>query len=285
MSEIMGLNIFDIVVIALVLLLSIKGLLNGFGKELFNALGLIGGIFVAAYFYKDAALYIHENFLNVSIKVLNLISVIVIFVLTWLIGNTIGKFFNSNDLSATSRIGGMIVKLISTFLIFSLIIYAFSTKKQIVQDFKSTIDGSKLYTLLRDTGAEILNMPVDLNSGNPQETTKEGTTEQNDTKAVEANTTEATTEPAKSESKKAEPAEEPKEKAQEATKTEPAKSEAATEEAAKTAPAIEANKTEEKPVKLEDIKPSKENNISKEAEETNASASNAEKNSTNSSEK
>ena len=39
---------FDLVVVALVLVLGIKGLLNGFIKEIFGIIGLIGGVIVAS---------------------------------------------------------------------------------------------------------------------------------------------------------------------------------------------------------------------------------------------
>ena len=163
MSELMGLNTFDIVVIALILLLSIKGLINGFTKELFGAIGLIGGIFIASYFNSDLAKYIHTNITDaVSIKVLKLLSLVVIFLLFWAIVSAIGKgvahISSSDYISATSRLGGMLVKMVKLFFVFSLIVYAFSTKPQVQKDFKNVIESSKLFPLLKDSGAAILNM-------------------------------------------------------------------------------------------------------------------------------
>jgi len=171
MTEIMGLNIFDIVVLALILLLSIKGLISGFTKELFSAIGLIGGIFVASYLHKDVANYIYTNLTNaVSIKLLNLISLIVIFVLFFIIAKYIGKglsLISSDDyISATSRFAGMIIKMFTLFFVFSLIVYAFSTREQVVEKFKDTLSSSKLYPLLKETGATILNMPIISNVSN-----------------------------------------------------------------------------------------------------------------------
>ncbi len=165
MNELMGLNIFDIVVIALILLLSIKGLINGFTKELFGAIGLIGGIFVASYFNSVVADYIYTNITDaISIKVLKLISLVLIFVLFWSIISAIGKgisHLSSDDyISVASRLGGMLIKMVKLFFIFSLIVYAFSTKPQVQKDFKDTIESSKLFPILQKAGSSILNMAV-----------------------------------------------------------------------------------------------------------------------------
>ena len=44
----MELNYFDLVVGIIILLLGLKGIINGFFKELFGLIGIIGGIFVAS---------------------------------------------------------------------------------------------------------------------------------------------------------------------------------------------------------------------------------------------
>ena len=210
MTQILGLNIFDIVVIGLILLLSIKGLLNGFTKELFGAIGLIGGIFVASYFHKTVAEYVHNNITDaLSINALNLLSLIVIFVLFLIVVTYIGKgvalIGDSESISATSRLGGMLIKIIKLFFIFALIVFAFSTKPQVAQKFKDTLDSSKLYPLLKNAGATILNMPIisDVNLGK-KDNKHEGNienkaTESNSTEAKETNSTNTTE--AKEESK------------------------------------------------------------------------------------
>jgi len=192
--ELLGLNIFDIVVIAIILLLSIKGLLNGLIKELFNLIGLIGGIFLASYFHNDLSNYIYENFTNaIPIKVLNLLSLIAIFVLFWIVMKYIAKaiayFSDSEFISTTSRLGGMVIKMVTTFFILSLITYALSTKPQFAQKFKPILDSSKLYTLLKNSGSLILNMPIVSNNknnkiGNEQNGTETIQKEQNSTKEI-----------------------------------------------------------------------------------------------------
>ena len=188
MNEVMGLNIFDLVVIALILLLSLKGLVNGFAKEFFSAVGLIGGIFVASYLHKDVANYLHENFIDfISVKALSLISLIVIFFIFWFIVSSIGKAISSLNssgyISTTSRLGGMLVNIIKLFFVFSLIVYAFAKQPQVKRDFKNIIESSKLFPLLKDTGAAILNMPIisDLSISDKNNTHKATTIKEDNT--------------------------------------------------------------------------------------------------------
>ena len=196
MTEIMGLNILDIAVIGLILLLSIKGLLSGFTKELFSAIGLIGGLFVASYFHKMVAEYIHSNITDaISMNTLNVISLILIFVLFLILATYIGKaisLIGSDDtISLTSRLGGMLVKIVKLFFVFSLIAFGFSSNEKVANKFKDTIESSKLFPVLQSTGSSILNLPL-LSSvkfgKNTADSNTKSASDTNSTKEASANT-------------------------------------------------------------------------------------------------
>ena len=179
-------NMFDAVVIGLIILLSLKGLISGFTKELFSALGIIGGLFAATFFNKEVAQYIGSNFdLGINIKVLELISLIAIFIAIFIIMKVIYKIIasiSSDDyISPTSRLGGMLIKMITLFFIFSLITFALSSKPQITEKFKDTLSSSKLYPLLKSTGATILNAPQLVNGSSNSSSLKDS----NNTKSAE----------------------------------------------------------------------------------------------------
>jgi len=109
-----------------------------------------------------------------------------------LIGKAFAMIGSDDDISAASRLGGMIVKLVTLFFVFSLITYAISTKKNVVEKIKDITDTSILYPLLKDTGASILNMPIIANASNTaQEQTNTNTS--NNANA-EANSTTTNTE-------------------------------------------------------------------------------------------
>jgi len=174
MANSMGFNIFDVVIVVLIVLLSLKGLFSGFKREFLSSLGLIGGIFTASYFHKTVANYIFSNITDtISIKVLNLISLITIFILFYifikLLSKAISIISSNNKISATSRLSGMVVKLATLFFILSLVTYAISTKKSISKKIKDTTNTSKLYPLLKNTGAYILNMHVASNTSNAKQ--------------------------------------------------------------------------------------------------------------------
>ena len=44
----MDFSIFDLIVGSIILLLGLKGILNGFFKELFGLIGIVGGIFIGS---------------------------------------------------------------------------------------------------------------------------------------------------------------------------------------------------------------------------------------------
>ena len=191
--ENLGFNLFDAVVIGLIILLSLKGLLSGFTKELFNAIGLIGGLFVASYYKKALATYLHDNFLNsLSMPLLELLSLLVIFISIFIVAKLLYKIVesvSSNDyISGASRLGGMLVKMITLFFVFSLIVFGLSSKPQVVNKFKDVLDSSKLYPLLKSSGALILNTNSEAGSIEETKTTESNATKE-ETKSSEANVT------------------------------------------------------------------------------------------------
>jgi len=198
MDNLLNINMFDAVVIGLILLLSIKGLLSGFLKEFFNSLALIGGLFVASMYKSEVAQYAKEYLnLDLSKNLLELISLIVIFLVSFLVVKAIFKIidsFLSEDLSLSSRLLGMIIKMFTLFFVFSLIVYGLSSKPQVTDKLKDTLNSSKLYPLLKNTGATILNMPeTNISSDNitvnAVSTNNTDTNKKDDSTTVENNTT------------------------------------------------------------------------------------------------
>ena len=164
MDGLLNINMFDAVVIGLIILLSLKGLLSGFTKEFFNSLALIGAIFIASFYKSEVAQYAKESLgLDFSTKLLELISLLIIFFATFFIVKLIYKLLDSfvldDNISIPSRLLGMLIKMITLFFIFSLIVYALSSKPQVTKKFKDTLNSSKIYPILKASGAYILNMP------------------------------------------------------------------------------------------------------------------------------
>ena len=86
---------FDIIVIALVLILGVKGIINGLIKESFGLIGLIGGLVVASRFSDVAESFISKNiykFENPSF--LQFVAFIGLWLVFWLVCLLVGKFLS-----------------------------------------------------------------------------------------------------------------------------------------------------------------------------------------------
>jgi len=62
----MDINYFDIVAAIIILLLGLKGIINGFFKELFGLIGIIGGLFIASRFGDNIGEYLNNLIFNFS---------------------------------------------------------------------------------------------------------------------------------------------------------------------------------------------------------------------------
>ena len=97
---------FDIVIGVIILLLGLKGILNGFFRELFGLVGIVGGVFIASRF----GTFVGETLLNPIFHLQNKAAInFAGFVLTlgifWLIMVGIGLAFQK--LSSVSGLGSL----------------------------------------------------------------------------------------------------------------------------------------------------------------------------------
>lgn len=132
--------IFDLVILAITLILGLKGLFRGLIKEVFGIIGIIGAIFVASRISKEigdllAPILVLEN--EATIK---LIGFVVALVGVWLVvysaGIIVSKIFSASGLGVVDRIFGFVFGAAKIFLIFSVIAYSLYQ----VQSFKKVID-------------------------------------------------------------------------------------------------------------------------------------------------
>uniref|UniRef100_UPI0040475CB8 CvpA family protein n=1 Tax=Aliarcobacter sp. TaxID=2321116 RepID=UPI0040475CB8 len=132
--------IFDLIILAVTLILGLKGLFRGLIKEVFGIIGIIGAIFVASRVSKDIGDLIAPILALENEATIKLIGFIVALVGFWLIVYTLGiivsKIFSASGLGIVDRIFGFIFGASKVFLIFSVIAYALYQ----VQSFKNTID-------------------------------------------------------------------------------------------------------------------------------------------------
>jgi len=158
----MDFHIVDMVIVGLILFLAIKGLVNGFSKELFNFLGLIGGIAVAARIHEIIGNLIAEQNLlpNVATNYQKVIGFIAVFIAIWIIFNLISSVvekFSSNETGIISRILGYIIGIARYGFIFALIIFGLNNTSFLKEKFAKHYEESQLFNPMAKIGEKLLN--------------------------------------------------------------------------------------------------------------------------------
>ncbi len=165
--EFMGFHTIDIIIAILILFLAIKGLINGFSKEILNFIAIVGGISLAANFNTTVVNFINEKHIipTITDSYAKIVGFIIIIVSVWLIISIISSIisrFSSDSISTISRIFGYIVSATRYFIIFSLIIFGFNQLEPFKSKTKKFETKTKLFIPMSKIGATILN--IDLNS-------------------------------------------------------------------------------------------------------------------------
>jgi membrane protein required for colicin V production len=156
-------NLLDIVVLALVALLGLKGLLRGLVKEVFGLISIVGGVFFASRFAETFGNYIHTAAFPVENEgVRSLVGFVILFALIWgtvqLVGTILAKIVTSSGLGFLDKLGGMAVGSAKIFLVFSIITYGFGSIGFIREMLLTKMADSFMYPLLYNTGSYIVNI-------------------------------------------------------------------------------------------------------------------------------
>jgi len=156
----MEFNTFDIIIVVLVALMSFKGFVNGFMKEFFGFMGLIGGIFMASRGSTWLANYIDANVYHVdNPATMKLIGFVLILAIVWGLASFIGAFFSilpNERISTSSKLAGMSVAGVKYFFIFALITSALFSNPVIKDNIANKIKGSQIYPILDRVGSMII---------------------------------------------------------------------------------------------------------------------------------
>ena len=156
-------NYFDITIGAIVLILGIKGFMNGFIKEVFGLVGLVGGVYFASRFAPTAATFIDTNFLHLeNIALLKLLGFLAVLIIIWLgatiLGSIFSKLTSASGLGFLNRLFGFIAGGGKYFLIFALIVTALSNVTLVKDNLEKYVKDSVLYPYLTAAGSSIINL-------------------------------------------------------------------------------------------------------------------------------
>lgn len=159
----MDYHILDIIVIALVTVLGLKGLFHGLVKEVFGLIGLVGGVFLASRFADETGAWVSSllPFIE-SESVGKLAGFAAGFLLFWVfmvsVGGIITKLVQKSGLGVVDKLGGAVVGGAKIFLIFAIVAYALGSIEFIKKRTDIVFEGSTLYPLLYDTGSYIMKL-------------------------------------------------------------------------------------------------------------------------------
>jgi len=159
----MDFNYFDVTIAAIILILGIKGFMQGFIKEAFGLVGLIAGVYFASRLAPDAAAFIDKNFFHLENQsLLTLIGFLAILILIWLSATILGSIFSKltsqSGLGFLNRLLGFVAGGGKYFLIFALIVTALSNVTLVKDNLEKYVKDSVLYPYLKEAGSYLINI-------------------------------------------------------------------------------------------------------------------------------
>jgi membrane protein required for colicin V production len=178
----MDMNYFDVAVGSVVLLLGLKGLLNGFSKEVFGMVGIVGGVYVASHIGGFIGKFLSDNLFHFeTATAINLIGFVFALGIFWLLMVALGAGFKKlsslSGLGPLDRVLGFLVGSSKFFFILSIIVYALFSVTAIKENFEPKMSNSIFYKPMFATGDFILHIETnDVKSlvGDQNQTEKDG---------------------------------------------------------------------------------------------------------------
>jgi len=159
---------FDIIITIIILFLGLKGILNGFFKELFGLLGIVGGIFIASRLGNDVGQYLSDMIFKFqNSAAINFTGFLVTLAVFWMfmvfIGFIFKKLSNMSGLGPVEKMLGFIFGAGKFFLISAVIAHAAYNIKVVKSSIDSTMQKSVLFPILVKTGSFIMKLdPVEI---------------------------------------------------------------------------------------------------------------------------
>lgn len=156
-------NYFDVAVGSIVLLLGLKGLMNGFSKELFGLIGIVGGLFVASHIGGPIGRFLNESLLHFeTAAAINLVGFVFTVGIFWLLMVALGAGFKRlstlSGLGIVDQILGFFVGASKFFFIMSVIVYALFSVTAIRENFADKMKDSIFFEPMVATGNFILHI-------------------------------------------------------------------------------------------------------------------------------
>ena len=153
--------LFDIVIFTIVIMLGIKGFMNGFVKEVFGLIGIAGGFIIASKYYHITGMYINDNLINIKNKsAIDLVGFIITFISFWVICIFLGFLFNKilkiSALGYVDRILGVLISSLKFLVMISIVLYLLCQIEFVKNKLNNWLENSISYHLMLNIGENIL---------------------------------------------------------------------------------------------------------------------------------
>lgn len=157
----MEFNYFDLIAATIILLLGLKGIINGFFKELFGLIGIIGGIFIASRVGDQVGQYLSDTIFHfASTSAIQFTGFLFTLVLFWvamiIVGFVFKKLSSLSGLGPVDKLFGFILGSGKFFLIASVIAFAIYNIQALRSTLDSSLKNSILFPVLVETGKYIM---------------------------------------------------------------------------------------------------------------------------------
>ncbi len=154
---------YDAVILAITLILAIKGFFNGFLKEIAGLVGIVGGLYLASIYFHQAGEYINTHLFEIkNSSAIDLVGFIFVFVGFWIlavfIGFLLGRILKMSALGALDRILGFIFAGAKFFILVSIIIALLIKIEFVNQKIKPLVKKSMIYPFMVKLGDGIINI-------------------------------------------------------------------------------------------------------------------------------
>ena len=157
-----NINIFDMIVLTLVVLLGLKGLLRGFIKEFFALFGIIGGIFIASRLslkvgkFIDNIIFFDNN--NTIVLIGFIVALAIFWILAYIVGSILSKVLSLSGFGIFDRFLGFVFGMGKIFLLFSTVAYLISQVEIINDNLSDKLSNSITFPILKVTGSYIIKL-------------------------------------------------------------------------------------------------------------------------------
>jgi len=156
-------SIFDAVILAVTLILAIKGFFNGFLKEIAGLIGIVGGLYLASIYFNQAGIYINKYLFEIkNPSAVDLVGFIAVFVGFWVLavftGFLLGKILKMSALGVLDRIFGFIFAGAKFFILVSIIVALLIKIEFIRQKITPMVKKSVIYPFMVKLGDDIISI-------------------------------------------------------------------------------------------------------------------------------